>query len=269
MSGVLAELEAGFDYGQGVHRRGLGYCLYGDDENGGPSWEVSVNRLRRSGGELRGELRVLADGRHVVGGSFNLSSLAARGATAKVLHQREPKLPWVEILERVCVCVLAREAEGAPVEMIGKRRQVSESARLLPPLLPEGHPSIIFGPGGAGKSTLAAGIAVSVATGAQVIGNWSPPRPRRVAILDWEASAADWSNVVAGIAEGASVEPPEIPYIGCGRPLADDVERLAEATTQHQVEAVVVDSMGLALGAGREAQDPADAVLRLYGASGR
>ena len=48
------------------------------------------------------------------------------------------------------------------------------------------------------------------------------------------------------------------------RPLADDVERLAEVVAEHAIRLAIVDSVGLALGIGREAGDPADAVLRMH-----
>jgi hypothetical protein len=261
---VLAQLAASIDYGQGVERRGLGYVLA--DAEGGKGYEAHVSRLRSSGGELRGELRVLVDGRHVSVGSFNLSSLTARAQTARLLAIRAPQVPWGDVLERLCVSVLAAERAGSPAVVIGQRVPATADPRLLAPMLPAEHPSVLYGPGGSGKSTLAAAMAVSVATGHEVIPGFRPSSPQPVAILDWESTADDWSNLIAGIAEGAGIEAPRLPYLGCARPLADDVERVAELVAEHSVRLVIVDSVGLALGIGREVGDPADAVLRLHGA---
>jgi len=261
--GLLAELEARADYGQGLQRRGLGYVL-GSDPGDDPRWEVGVSHLRASGGELRGELRVLVDGRHLSAGTFNISGLAARASTARLLAARSPGVAWAEILERLCVSVLAKEGAGEPAEVIGRRREATGDARLLPPLLPAGHASVIFAPGGAGKSTLAAAMATSVSTGAEIVPGWRPSVSHPVVVLDWESTATDWSNLLADIAEGAGIDPPRIAYRACRRPLADDIEPVAELVAGVNAGLVVVDSVGLALGMGREAADPADAVLRLH-----
>ena len=260
---LLARLESTADYGQGLQRRGLGYLL-ASDPGEDPRWEVGVSHLRASGGELRGELRVLVNGRHVSAGTFNLSSLSTRATTARLLAARSPGLPWAEILERICVSVLATEGAGEPAEVIGRRREVTGEARLLPPMLPAALPSVLFAPGGAGKTTLAAAIATSVSTGSEVIPGWSPSVARPVVVLDWESTSSDWSNLLAAIAEGAKIEPPKIAYLGCSRPLADDIERVAELVTGLGAGLAIVDSVGLALGMGREVGDPADAVLRLH-----
>jgi hypothetical protein len=259
---VLADLRASIDYGQGVERRGLGYVVAAEDGEG--TYEATVSRLRSSGGEVRAELRILVNGRHLSAGSFNLSSLVARAQTTKLLTARAPQFPWGDILERLCVSVLAAERTGSPATMIGKRVSAAAEPRLLPPLLPAGHASVLFGPGGSGKSTLVAAAAVSIASGAEVIPGFRPLGPQPVGVFDWESCADDWSNLVAGIAEGAGIEAPRLPYLAMTRPLADDVERLAEVVAEHAIRLAIVDSVGLALGIGREAGDPADAVLRMH-----
>lgn len=260
---LLQHLEASIEYGSGLQRRGLGYAL-ASEPGELPPWEVSVSRLRVSGGELRGQLRVLVDRRHLSAGTFNLSSISGRAATARLLTARQPKLAWPDILERFCVAVIAADGAGEPSQMIGRRRESTADRLLLPPLLPAGHASVLFGPGGAGKSTLAAAVAVSVATGSEVVPGWKPSAAAPVVLLDWEATADDWTNLLASVAEGAGLEPAKVAYFPGRRPLADDVERIAELVAGLGAGLVIVDSVGLALGAGREAADPADAVLRLH-----
>ncbi len=231
-----------------------------------PTWEASVRRLRSSGGELRGELTVRLDGRHLSAGTFNLSSLSARASTARLLAARAPRVSWADILERLCVGVLASEAAGEAVQVIGSRRPQAQERRLLGSLLPIGHVTVLFGPGGTGKSTLAAAITTSVSTGSRVIPGWLPSGPAPVVILDYESNGDDWSNLVASVAEGAGIDPPSVAYLRMRRPLADDIERIAELVAGLGAALVVVDSVGLALGIGRDAGDPADGVLRLFAA---
>src|ERR1700722_16014127 len=56
---------------------------------------------------------------------------------------------------------------------------------LLSPILPERSLSMLYAPRGLGKSWLALSIALSVASGSQLL-RWSAPRKRRVLYVDGE-----------------------------------------------------------------------------------
>jgi putative DNA primase/helicase len=58
---------------------------------------------------------------------------------------------------------------------------------LLDPVLAPGTAALIYGPAGVGKSFLALGLALAVASGGSVLG-WTAPRPHDVLYLDGEMS---------------------------------------------------------------------------------
>lgn len=248
-----------------LQRVGLGYRLSsqaGED----PAWMVAIQRIRAAGHEVRGEILVQSDGEHVLGGAFNVSSLTTRATTARLLAARVPRVNWGRALEQICIGVIAAESRGPAAEVIGDRRPDAIDHRLLGPILPVGHATVLFGPGGAGKSTLAAAVATSVSSGTEILPGWVPAEAVPVVVLDWEASANDWSNLIASVAEGAGIEAPKVVYLAMARPLADELERIAEVVASVGAALLIIDSMALALGTAREGADPADQVLRLHAA---
>jgi hypothetical protein len=154
-----------------VKRVGLGYRA--TFPSGGV--EMMLERIRESRGEVHGELAVrlhqgaadFGDG-HLFGARFNVSSLSARTAAAKYLNGRVQG-DWLGMLERFCMLVLHEERRGQEFEHVGQRPRQGPAVYLMPPLLPYGTATILFGAGGTGKSTLAAGIAVATATGRPVM----------------------------------------------------------------------------------------------------
>ena len=244
----------------GLEAYGLGYRFTRGDAL------LAVDRLRVRGGETLGELTVRVGGVHVSRATFNLSSLSARSATAKLLETRVQRQEWPELLEQLCLSVLDTERRGCGVELVGTRRPAGERRYLLDPLLPESQPAVLFAPGGAGKSTLAGAVAVSVATGSQVIPGWVPAYPCTPLILDYETTAEEWSKRLAAIAEGAGLKPVAVPYLRCDRPVVDLLERIARQVSDQAIGLVIVDSVVLATGTAREGSGAEEGTVRLHAA---
>ena len=250
-----------------VARVGLGYRL----TFGQAGVEILVSRLRESRGELTAEIAItsrrsaldFADG-HIHSSRFNLTSISARNTLATTLDKRV-KGDWSAILERLCLAIVQQERRSQPVQLIGRLPRRPAPPKLLDPLLPLGQVSVVFAPGGVGKSTLAAAIAVTVASGEPVISGWSATRAP-VLVLDYETTGEEWNDRVAAIAEGAGIDPPDITYRGCSKPLADDIEAVAAFATECRAGLVIVDSVGIASGSSREGSDANESTVRLFAA---
>jgi hypothetical protein len=144
------------------------------------------------------------------------------------------------------------------MEPAGKRDYVVER------LVPEGHHTILYGDGGAAKSTLALSIslAVSRADGGSWLGFAVQTAP--VLYLDFELDAQEQNRRVRQLsrAEGLSSPPEGLIYLcalGCGAREAFDAA-LAECQ-KYGVRLMVLDSVGPALGGDAEA---AKDVLAFY-----
>jgi hypothetical protein len=250
-----------------LERVGLGYRA--TFESAGV--EMTLTRVRQAHGEVYGELNVelrqdptgFGDGQ-LLASRFNLSSLTSRTSTAKYLDGRL-KGDWAGLLERFCNRVLRMEREGQPFEKAGRDPRSTEQRYLMRPLLPLEAATIIFGAAGSGKSTLATAVAVAIATGREVIPGWEPT-PGPVLFLDWEAHRTTLNDRVAALALGVGAVAPEIHYRRMNRPLADDVEAVADFINAEGILLVVVDSLGLAMGGGREGEAVADSTFRLFDA---
>lgn len=249
-----------------VSRAGLGYLATFKTAG----FALTVKRLRERSGELSGELKVerLPQGEatepvHLYQARFNLSSGATRKSTAKTLAERI-EADWESILELFSLHILRLHRKGEPFEMAGGPREKRIlPLKLLDPILTVGEPTILFAPGGTGKSTFAAAIAVSVTTGAEVIPGFKP-FSAPVLILDWEARREDWDDRIAAIADGVGVESPRIHYRHCAVPLADQVEEVSEYVAEYAIQLVIIDSVGMASGTSRDGADPKDSATDLF-----
>jgi hypothetical protein len=238
-----------------VETVGLGYVVRFDQLGGAT---MHLRRIREAGGDLTGELVIEQPARHD-GGSpvhlawarFNLSSLHARGAWAKDLAARSVPArsadQWRAALDQFCLAVLSRHRQGQPTVLVGRNPQRERAQMVLAPLLREGLPTLVFAPGGTGKTTLAAAIAVAVETGAPILpgfrGQTGP-----VLVLDWETTSEDWADTVHAICVGAGIEPVDVRYRRMAGSLADQVEEVAELVSEHAIPLVVLDSVEAASG---------------------
>lgn len=93
-----------------------------------------------------------------------------------------------------------------------------EESPLLAPMIHPQLPCVLFGKGGAGKSTLAAAVAMSLQTGAELVPGWRPSVRAPVLILDFEAISRRWDWTIKALAAGAGIEPPGLAYRAQSRP---------------------------------------------------
>lgn len=247
-------------------RRGLGYV--GAFDEGGV--EIALDHLRRKGGDLHGEISVAAavvPKGHLHRANFNASSSTSRKTLSTMLRERSApqEFPWAAMLEEFCLAVLEGERQGTPIVKVGAMpaHATGLDAFRVKPIVPEGKTAILYGAGGTGKSYLAVGIAVSVATGRPLLPDWSVVKAP-VLYLDWETDAAEIDERVKAVAAGMGVRAPEIDYRACNGSLEDMAEDLSRHVAAEGIGLVVVDSTGMASGAGREGSDANEATLRLF-----
>src|SRR3990172_8466047 len=131
-------------------RSGLGYVMHVPDL----ATTIGVDRLSRQRGELHGELRVSCapPGPRSLSGllhqaPFTLSGSEARSRLAKTLAWRANTgdgVDWFELLEELCLGVLAEERRGEPIVLVGALPRPLEKPYRLDPILPLGDPVILY-----------------------------------------------------------------------------------------------------------------------------
>lgn len=241
-----------------VQRDGLGYRL--DIPAAGVA--IRADRLREASGEVTVELTVerAPDG-HLSRSRFNLlSGPRTRAEMANGLSRKSAWDGWAATLEELSLGILELEREGSPWLKVGKQPPRDKPPYLLRPWLFEMAPTILFGGGGLGKSTVfAAGIVVTIATGRAPMDGWAPMRTGPVLILDWEGDDEDWNDAISLVAAGMGIESPEVLYRQCRGPLEGQVDAIAEMAQEVGAVLIVVDSAEAAMRSPRDAgaDDPA------------
>lgn len=247
-----------------VERVGLGYV--GTLVSQGVT--LALDRIYETRGEIVGELTVeRAPEGHLLRARFSASSRADREQTAIDLGKRSNNIVWRDVLEQFCLRVLDQERGGQPFIVLGEGDVAEEVLFCMRPILPLSRPVVVFGEGGVGKSTVAAAVAVSVASGLSAVEGWTVEQPGPVLVLDWEADHAEWSMLIASIANGLGIEVPKnIHYRRGTGPLPDQLPDIAQHVAQHGTVLVIVDSVGLAMPSRAEGADANEGALKLFSA---
>jgi hypothetical protein len=234
---------------------------------------IHLDRIRESRGDTTAELTIRRYGSHLLQQRFNLTSGTARGAMARDLDGRPrpngwERVDWRELLEMTCLAVLARERAGDALDTIGQDPIVrTVERRLFVPFVPLAAPTLIWAPGGTGKSTFARAMVASLELTAEVLPGWHPRNEARCLVLDYESDRTEWNNGLRRIAAGIGMEfEREIHYIRMTRPVADQVERLSMLVAERGIGFVVVDSVEKAMGAGDSGDTYERRALRLFDA---
>jgi hypothetical protein len=222
--------------------------------------ELSVAYIRRSSGELQGELTVRSNwpGARTYDGilhasRMNLTSGQTRRAIGRLIAERiegpkEDALDWVGFVDEFCTRIMAAERDGEPIETTHGASNPSLTATLLDPFLPAGMHTVLFGDGDGGKSLIAVAFAISLVSGHAVIPALVPHTTGPVLYLDWETDFATVDARQAMVSRGSGLTPQSIYYRRCSRPLRDIAEDIAGFVATAGVVLIIVDSMGMAIG---------------------
>lgn len=262
-------------------KQGMGYRVWSDEV----LTEIRISHLKRSRGELTGELSIKANLKGVktrptpirdnkFGGlmhvaRFNVLSSSARSSLAKLLLSRTSAyfadFDWFDALEWLCQGVILAEQEGEAVVSVGNAPARSMHDKfLIEPLILKGQSSLLYGPGGSGKSLIALACGLSVATGLEILPGMLPAVQGNVLYLDWETEQAEINDRIQAIAAGAGFTPSGMFYRQCRRPLADEVETVSDIVAEHHVVLVIVDSAAFAMGSQGEYGDSNESTIKLY-----
>jgi hypothetical protein len=205
-----------------------------DNRSGETSAEVVVTSTRRgeSGPLHRARLPLL--------------STVARASMAKHLGTRTPGQPidWSGLLESSCNLVLLAHREAAPTILLRDAEEPSGDPFLLAPLILDRHLTIWFGDGGSLKSYLGLAAAISIQAGDDLLGV-RPGRKCNVALLDWEFDGWEHKARMCRLL-GRTDDLPPILYRRCEEPLYSQVDSIRKALREHEVGAVVIDSLAFA-----------------------
>lgn len=259
----VADLGSADVAGPELRREGFDLVLTWPD---GVSFALTAIRDSREG--VRGELTVTQGAQRLSWGSFALSSTQARETLRKKLEATAPGPPWGEYLEETAFRLTQAARQGEPIVTL-TGTVTSPTRELLPGLLYEGEPTVIYGDGDTGKSLVALTVAIAMHAGAALPFGLTPARAVPAAYLDWETNRDTQEERLAFIAAGLGINPPAILYKRMSRPLVDEAAGLAAEFARRGIGLVVIDSkmFAVAVGDGAAFHEPITAfynALRLF-----
>lgn len=206
--------------------------------------------------------------KHLAQARFNLSSLQTRTAWAKELEAKW-SAGWRDALEHLCLAVLKQHREGSPFEELGGEIvPVPPAKMLVKPLIWAGAPTLLFGAGGTGKSTIATALVLMALTGTRIIPGFSTlDGPCGVLVSDWEDSRDEWEGQLQAICRGADIaRPPKFFYRRMAGALADQIEEMAAFVSEHNIGLHIVDSVEAACGSASDHENYNARAERLFDA---
>jgi AAA domain len=175
-------------------------------------------------------------------------SLSNRESFRRQLDEMFGKgMAWTSLLNRGCQ--MARQAlldTDPSVNLLAAELPAPRSS-LLPPLIMAG-PNMLFGQGGAAKTTIAQAIGSAVAAGAEILGLKS--LQAAVLFLDYEDALENMQPRARMLVRGADL-PTELPFHywpARGIPLPEMVPALLRKISEANIGLLIVDSAALAAG---------------------
>lgn len=232
------------------------YVLEWEPEN----IRISIDRLYDTKGITTGEVAIQykppegSEYGHLHLARLNLTSTRERQSLTNYLASRVSDIDWGAVIEQACVKTLEKHREGEPCTMVGNLPIAEQSKYSLYPLMLEGQPNLIFGPGGSGKTTVAAMFALQYVSSHEGSVLW----------LDYEWFQDEVNSLIKRLKDGMGLDPElEIAYRFCAQPLADDILSIQRMVLETNAKLVVVDSVGAACGGDPMAPD---VVLRYFSA---
>ena len=239
----------------------------------GEGWRIVLSRVDVAAHEPRGLFTVYAPGRpeafsdldgYVLArtagifGGTNLRALAVE--LAKRLGGAEAE--WSRRLDYLAQRSMRDGAEDEVAVFTGRPGKPAAPVYVFEGRMRAGRTVSLFGPGSAGKTTLADGLAVSACTGREIIPLWRPARAFVVGCLDWDEGKAETEVRLHGMTNAYGVELGSYHYRRMSRPLADCADDVGRWIVGNRIELLIVSPVNRAA---RSANgDPGAPIFELY-----
>ncbi len=140
---------------------------------------------------------------------LNVLSVPNRNQVGMALGKRGIRVDWGVILEQACFRAIERYREGEPAYDLREVNPFERPRWFLKPYVEHSGPTVLFAPGGTGKTYLAEAMAVTASSGRNILGFLNGP-PVPVLYLDWETDRYTHKERTAAICNSAQIDHPAI-----------------------------------------------------------
>jgi hypothetical protein len=244
-----------------VKEYGLGYRFDWEPEH----IRATVSRLDDDRGELKCEIQIESthpdNPGHIKQQRFNCASGRARSELAKILVGRHNHLDWDAMLEQVASLTTRAHREGNPPEIIrvSQSDAVIQPAFLVRPFVVDKDISMLYARGGKGKSLVSQVIMCYGMLGIDGNLGITVNRSVRIGLLDFESNPTSFRYRTTRLLRGMDLPDLELDYLRCHMPLCEDVAKIGDWIANRNIDAIAIDSVGMAAGRSYEMADPRSA----------
>jgi hypothetical protein len=241
--------------------------------------DICIDQIRETASMTKAEMHV----RYILPTGFqtlaledvNLKRSPSRQSLVKHLveldtdpDKQATKKKWMSCIEYACTYTMQQRRRGEPAVRLCPSPTVRALTWRVNPLVYQGQPTVMFAPGGSGKSCLGLLAAMLIQAGGYFAPTGTNGEKCRsnlcglqgeVLYLDWEADRQvlelRWANLQKGHEEYLGVAPPY--YRRMDRSLADDLREIQRAVADHEIKLVIIDSLAPAAGGDPNAPETA------------
>lgn len=179
---------------------------------------------------------------------INLASATGRRDVIKALEEVHPVEGWRGMLDGACQAVALFRRSGEPAVAM-QAKPPKPDRWLITDWIPRGEITVIYGPGGSAKSLLCLAIGLAGILGHTLGGPWAVGPLTKMLYLDWEDSLQTQEERIWGLTHTLEAPPAgAVLYRRLRRPLVDVIETVRTDAWKHEVDYVVMDSLGAACG---------------------
>lgn len=240
----------------------------------GAGWRVVLSRVDVAAHEPRGIFTVFAPGRreafadlegYVLARSAGLFGGTNLRTLARELSTRlgGEDADWSRRLDYLAQRAMRDGADtGEVVTFTGRPGKPETPVYVFAGRARQGRTMSLFGPGSAGKTTLADGLAVSASAGVEIVPGWHPSRRFVVGLLDWDEGQAETQVRLHGITNAYAVDLGAYHYRRMSRPLADCADEVGRWVVASGIELLIVSPVNRA--ARSASGDPGAPIFELY-----
>lgn len=186
----------------------------------------------------------------LVQSKLNLLSTRSQAELARRLVDKCPSQDWEYILESLCLKTIDALRQGDPAVELWTYEDVAPPKYLVHPLVAEGQPNFLYGPGGTAKSYVALLLATILQLGWQDNPfSWETEGVSYpVLYLDWETTKNETHWREKCLKNGLDLPDFPLAYRRCSQPLADDIEVITAIVESSGIKVLVIDSLAAACG---------------------
>lgn len=217
---------------------------------------ITLERVKMKGESIPCLLTVSTDGSGILYGPIRFDLMS--GTQRTTARRAMPDLfAWEGYFNYLATIVRDHHTQIEPTVDLATVLPKGQAEWLIQPLVRGTKPYIVFGDGGAGKSTVCLAIALSLAIGRGVIPGIDVNSEGQTLYLDYEQEDEDVAATLFALAAGMNEAPRGVIYQRMAAPVADHVEQIKRTVKEHGIRLLIIDHIVAACGGDAKDEDSA------------